>query len=309
MTDEISLAFDHPEVRAVATAEDTPRDRISVRDYTIDADIGAFQVERGVSQRLRFSVVLEVARHAAAQTDDVDQVLSYDAIVDAINHQMAMERLNLLETLAERIAEEILSHPQAARVFVRIEKLDRIPGTLGVEIVRSRLDGDNIASLRENRTQVDTPAQPLVVFMPNAVLQGAGLGDWLDAIATYTMPAIICVEQTGLQIPETGVRAMDRHLGLLSIEQNALVLAAKDHRCIVVNTRTELDWAMKNGQLAVWAPAKIILDAVKIPDIDVARPVTLAKWFASEFSADGVSVCGEYPQSENLRIISTPDAL
>ena len=74
----------------------------------------------------------------AAATDDVDQVLSYDTITEAIEYQLHVERLNLLETLAERIAAQILTHAQALRAFVRIEKLDRIPGSLGVEIVRTR---------------------------------------------------------------------------------------------------------------------------------------------------------------------------
>ena len=42
--------------------------------------------------------------------------------------------------MAERVAERILLEPQAMRAFVRIEKLDRGPGALGVEIVRSRRD-------------------------------------------------------------------------------------------------------------------------------------------------------------------------
>ena len=52
---------------------------------------------------------------------------------------------------------------------------------------------------------------------------------------------------------------------LLAIEQNAWILASRDRRCMVVGTRTELDWAMKNGQICVWAPSKIVLDAVDGP--------------------------------------------
>jgi dihydroneopterin aldolase len=35
------------------------------------------------------------------------------------------------------VARRCLSHPRAARVTVRIEKLDKEPGAVGVEIVRS----------------------------------------------------------------------------------------------------------------------------------------------------------------------------
>ena len=99
MSDETSLAFELPHIRSLATSGPDPLDRISVRDYTRDVEIGAFQAERGVTQRIRFNVVLEVSRHAAAQSDDVDKVLSYDTITEAIDAQLSNERINLLETL------------------------------------------------------------------------------------------------------------------------------------------------------------------------------------------------------------------
>ena len=143
MSSEIRLAFAHPSARSEATATRGPLDRISLRDHIVEVEIGAFQAERGVTQRIRFNIVLEVARHDAAATDDVDQVLSYDTIIEAVEAELAQERINLLETLAERIAERVLEPRQALRVFVRIEKLDRIPGTLGVEIVRVREPGSD----------------------------------------------------------------------------------------------------------------------------------------------------------------------
>ena len=66
---------------------------------------------------------------------------------------LSEERLNLLETLAERVAERILLAPQAQRVFVRIEKLDRGPGNLGVEIVRSKSRALGWSPIYENQHQ------------------------------------------------------------------------------------------------------------------------------------------------------------
>ena len=145
--DETAIAFEPPHVRASATHAGPPLDRISVRDYVRQVEIGAFRSERGVTQRVRFNVVLEVSHHTAAQDDDVDKVISYDTITEAIEHELAAERINLLETLAERVAARCLADPRAVRAFVRIEKLDRIPGALGVEIVRTRL-GDEARRLR-----------------------------------------------------------------------------------------------------------------------------------------------------------------
>ena len=137
--DEIAIAFELPHARASASHAGPPLDRISVRDYIRAVEIGAFRTERGVDQRIRLNVVLEVSHHTAAQDDDVDKVISYDTITEAIEPELAAERVNLLETLAERVAARCLADRRAVRVFVRIEKLDRIPGALGVEIVRTRL--------------------------------------------------------------------------------------------------------------------------------------------------------------------------
>lgn len=281
--DETAIAFELPHVRSAATQGKDPLDRISVRDYTREIEIGAFQSERGVKQRVRFNVVLEVARTTAAENDDVDKVISYDSIVEAIELQLTTERINLLETLAERIAERCLEDLRVKRAFVRIEKLDRIPGTLGVEIVRGRSDSDNTEARPVNVQ--DASPHPLVVFLSNAVLHGNHLEKWLDEIEKHESPAIICLEKAVEAAPHASHPLADRRIGLLSIEQNAWVLAGMDKRCVVVDSRTELDWAIKHNQLSVWAPSKVVLDAVQSPEADAETPDKLALWFAEEFDA------------------------
>jgi dihydroneopterin aldolase len=306
MNNDTNTAFERLEARVSADANGDPLDRISVRDYTTDVEIGAFQVERGVTQRIKFNVVLEVLPTDAAATDDVDQVLSYDTITEAIEYQLHVERLNLLETLAERIAAQILTHAQALRAFVRIEKLDRIPGSLGVEIVRTR-KGANEPS--DNIGDVDGEVvDPLVVFMPNAIMHGKELKSWLDAIAAHDAPAVICTEPSQMALPNADNAPANRRIELLAIEQNAWVLAGMDPRCVVVDSRTELDWAMKNGQLSVWAPSKLVLDAVDKAPFN-AKPLDLAAWFAAEFSADHVSILGSGPFRDKMHVIAEPSML
>lgn len=60
MTNDIHLAFAHPSERSEATTVVQPLDRISVRDHIVDVEIGAFQLERGTTQRVRFDIVVEV---------------------------------------------------------------------------------------------------------------------------------------------------------------------------------------------------------------------------------------------------------
>ncbi|MBU2361002.1 MAG: diguanylate cyclase, partial [Alphaproteobacteria bacterium] len=55
---------------------------------------------------------------------------------------------------------------------------------------------------------------------------------------------------------------------------------------------TELDWAMKNGQTCIWAPSKIVLDAVDGPAAGPAQSVALVAWFAAQMEAAELLVVG-----------------
>lgn len=143
MTDRVFLpnrldAFASPE------AETAP-DRVFLRGYTREIEIGAYAAEVGVTQRVRFDVVLEVTRNTAHIDDRVGRVINYDDLVEAIERLIAGPRVTLLETFAERLAQLCLIDPRARRVHIRIEKLDRLPGgaILGCEITRHRTPETN----------------------------------------------------------------------------------------------------------------------------------------------------------------------
>ncbi|MEQ6247469.1 dihydroneopterin aldolase [Sulfitobacter sp. HNIBRBA3233] len=295
MSSETRLAFAHPSERAAATAPDGPLDRISVRDHIVEVEIGAFQAERGVTQRVCFNIVVEVAPVTAPLDDDVDRILSYDRVTEAIAAELAVERLALLETLAARVAERILLEPQAMRVFVRIEKLDRGPGALGVEIVRARADAPPAEAA------ADTTLRPELVYLSNAAIASPHLKGWLDQLHATGSPLILCVGAADVPAPQVPHRMAQRRIDLLAIEQNAWVLASRDPRCVVVATRTELDWAMKNGQTCVWAPSKIVLDSVEAPSAQPRDAVALAAWFAAGFEAREMLVIGaELPAESSV---------
>ena len=287
MTTDIRLAFAHPEERSLASASADPRDRISLRDHMVEVDIGAFQKERGHTQRILFNIVVEVRPAPQPLNDDVDRILSYDRLTEAIATELAAERLNLLETLAERVAERILAEPQAMRAFVRIEKLDVGPYKLGVEIVRSRAE----AALKVvGQDGLEAAVHPLVIFLDNASLASADLSAKLDAWSATGLPVILTLGLPDLPRPQTGHKPTQRRVDLLAIEQNAWGLAARDPRCVVMQTRTEIDWAVKRRQMMVWAPSKMVLDATDGPQARDA--VGLALWLAETMAADRLIVHG-----------------
>ena len=259
-----------------------PRDRILLSDHLVEVDIGAFGVERGSRQRVRFNVAVELTPRSAPLDDDVDKILSYDAIADAISAELASERLNLLETLAERIARRLLQEPAALRIHLRIEKLDRASGALGVEIVRSR-SGEATANT-DARRPVDAP-RPVVSLLSSAAAVAPGLPAWLERMQASGSPLVLCVEAGDLPTPSADDQAAQLRIALLAMEQNAWALAGNVRGVGVVGTRTELDWAMRRGQISVWAPSKIVLDAVDSPPAEPQNSRVLAAWLAERLGA------------------------
>jgi 7,8-dihydroneopterin aldolase/epimerase/oxygenase len=297
MTNDIGLAFAHPEERSIASGTADPRDRISLRDHVVDVDIGAFQKERGHTQRVMFNVVVEVRPAPQPLNDDVDRILSYDRITESIAAELAAERLNLLETLAERLAERILAEPQAMRVFVRIEKLDVGPYKLGVEIVRSRAE---VAVKVVGHDGIEASVHPMVVFLDAHAIESPDLSKRLDVLQKSGTPVILTVGMPDFPRPQTGHRPTQRRIDLLAIEQNAWALAARDPRCVVMATRTEIDWAIKRGQMVVWAPSKLVLDAVDGPHS--RAPVALALWLAELMAAEKLIVHGDVALPAGSRV-------
>jgi dihydroneopterin aldolase len=113
-------------------------DRVFMHDLVLDVEIGVYTHEKGVTQRVRFTVDVDLLAATDALDDDIGRAFDYDTIIGGIKAIVARGHINLVETLAEEVAEHCLAHPRAASVTVRIEKLDKEPDAVGVEIVRQK---------------------------------------------------------------------------------------------------------------------------------------------------------------------------
>jgi 7,8-dihydroneopterin aldolase/epimerase/oxygenase len=111
--------------------------RILVRDLMLTAKIGLHQHERLASQRIRINLDLSVADPGPIN-DNYDKVVCYGELVAGVRHVIGEGHVNLVETLAERIADMCLADPRVLSARVRVEKLDVFPeaGGVGVEIER-----------------------------------------------------------------------------------------------------------------------------------------------------------------------------
>ena len=117
-------------------------DRVFVRDFVVSAQIGAYDFERAIRQRVVFEVEALV-RRAGAHADDMRSIFSYDLILDAIRLVVGRGHVDFVETLAEEVAAVLLQHARVRTVRVNIRKLDVIEGEVGIEIRRERASGSS----------------------------------------------------------------------------------------------------------------------------------------------------------------------
>ena len=116
-----------------------PRIRqVFVRDLVVPCSIGAYRHERSAPQRVRVNVNLSVVEGDGPLDDQLAHVVSYEKIVEGVRRVAQSGHINLVETLAERIADLSLSDPRVRSVRVRVEKLDVFPdaASVGIEIER-----------------------------------------------------------------------------------------------------------------------------------------------------------------------------
>lgn len=111
---------------------------IFVRDLVITCVIGVHSHEKRGPQRVRINVDLGVTEASGPHDDRLENVVCYEDIVTRIRAITADGHINLVETLAERIADVCLQHPLARSARVRVEKLDVFADaqSAGVEIER-----------------------------------------------------------------------------------------------------------------------------------------------------------------------------
>ena len=112
---------------------------VFVRDLVLEGEIGVYAHEKdGFRQPMRFNIDLTVRE--VAHGDALENVVCYEEIVNKVKALIAEGHVNLVETLAERIASRCLEDARVERARIREEKLAAIAETasVGVEIERGR---------------------------------------------------------------------------------------------------------------------------------------------------------------------------
>jgi len=97
-------------------------DRIELRGLRVRGYHGVLPEERRDGQLFGVDVVLETDVTAAAANDDLAQTVDYATVARQVEKIVAGRPVDLIETLAVRLAEACLAHPGVSAVEIAVHK-------------------------------------------------------------------------------------------------------------------------------------------------------------------------------------------
>lgn len=115
-------------------------DHIEISGLLVRAILGINPDERVNRQDVLIDLKLSVDLRPAARADDIASAVNYRSMTKDVIHFVESSEFQLVETLAERIAELCLKYPRVESVRVRVRKPGaiRFAKSVGVSIRRDR---------------------------------------------------------------------------------------------------------------------------------------------------------------------------
>jgi dihydroneopterin aldolase len=99
-------------------------DTIQLTGLRVRAHHGVYDFERENGQDFVIDVTVWLDLARAAASDDVSTTIHYGELAENIARAVAVDPVDLIETVAERVATLVLSYPAAERTRVTVHKPD-----------------------------------------------------------------------------------------------------------------------------------------------------------------------------------------
>jgi len=129
------------EFYAIPSTHTATMDIIFLRELKVDTLIGVYDWERLVPQTIQIDLDICLPNSLACHSDEITDALDYSDIVRHLKEVLASRHFNLLEALAEHIAQILLKDFNAPWVKVSVAKLQAIRGSrmVGISIERGQI--------------------------------------------------------------------------------------------------------------------------------------------------------------------------
>ncbi len=115
-------------------------DKVFIKQLEVDAIIGIYDFERTEKQPVVFDIEMAWDIELAAKSESIDDALNYKTLSDQLTEYVGNSQFQLIETLAESVAQIILNEYQVQWLRLTLFKPNALAGdtNVGVEITRAR---------------------------------------------------------------------------------------------------------------------------------------------------------------------------
>lgn len=113
-------------------------DIVFVHGLEVETVIGIFDWERKVLQKVFIDLDMASDVRAAATTDSIEDALDYKAVATRVSDFVKDSTFQLVETLAEQVAEVVRKEFGVSWVRVRVNKRGALTGALDVGVIIER---------------------------------------------------------------------------------------------------------------------------------------------------------------------------
>ena len=113
-------------------------DIVFINDLRIETIIGIYDWERRVKQTISLDLEMAADIRAAATTDAIEDTLNYKAVAKRLIAFVGESQYQLVETLAEKIADIVLTEFGVAWLKLTVHKPGAVRGSRDVGVIIER---------------------------------------------------------------------------------------------------------------------------------------------------------------------------
>ena len=109
---------------------------VQITNLILNAKIGIHSYEKATKQPIRINIKVSITPPSSFNDNSIKNIVDYEKIVNGVKNIVNREHTNLVEALAQKIADLCLDYEMAESVIIKIEKLEIIDETdsVGIEI-------------------------------------------------------------------------------------------------------------------------------------------------------------------------------
>lgn len=113
-------------------------DIVFIEGLMVETVIGVYEWEKRIRQKLVFDIELRADTGRAASDDAIDLTIDYASVSEKVTTMVSQMQVELVETVAEQVADMLLSSFPAASVRIKLAKPGAVANATSVGVIIER---------------------------------------------------------------------------------------------------------------------------------------------------------------------------